>query len=223
MGLLLWVVLSYSGWAATVKWNVLTGPGWAYDFEERRYKGCVTTSGAISMATGDPVYPLLCLFGNQPMAGQIGISAQETSMLEFGDNWIRVNKGDLVDASTTLHADSYFLHGVSDPVSGEYDIHADETVLGTFESTFRFYLGFATTVNFEENWDGTFDQHAYFGWAQFEWNNGTLSLVDSAINTEGGGIYAGTDRVTAVPEPSSGLLFCVGIAFLLHRRKLRKP
>ncbi len=212
--------LAVSGQAATVEWGILTGPDWQYDSGERHWRGLVTAPENCRMSTGDVICPWLSLIGNRSADNaRIVLSAEETSVLEYGDNWVRMNEGDLVDA-TIQDADTFFLHGIADPVSGAYDVHSDYTIEGMFASSFQFYLGFATSVCIEKfDESGMFDQHIYYGWAQFEWKNGVLSLVNSAINLEGGGIYAGTDRTTPVPEPSTAMLALAGLALLIKRRR----
>ena len=97
--------------------------------------------------------------------------------------------------------------------------HADEAIEVAFTPTVRFYLGFATSVWGDNEETGALERSVYYGWAQFEWSRGTLSLLNSAINTEGGGIYVGTDRTTPVPEPTSAALAIAGLGLLICRRK----
>ncbi len=59
----------------------------------------------------------------------------------------------------------------------------------------------------------------FFGFLALMVARGTISLVNSELNTEGGGIYVGTDRTTAVPEPASGALALLGALPLLRRRR----
>ena len=214
-----WTVV---GQAATVEWGGLTGPNWHYDSTERHWSGIVTVPENYRVSTGDTICPWLSLIGNQSAdKARIVLSAEENGVLEYGDNWVRMNEGDLVDKTTTQNADTYFIHAISDPVSGACDIHADDIIECPIDASFRFYLGFATSVCIEKyDETGMFDQRIYYGWAQFEWGNGSLSLVNSAINSEGGGIYVGTDRTTPVPEPSSAAFAVLGVALLLRRRRL---
>ena len=60
----------------------------------------------------------------------------------------------------------------------------------------------------------------YYGWAALLWDGMELTLVDSAAETTGAGIYAGT--YDAIPEPTSAGLLLVGIAAALLRRKARR-
>ncbi len=61
----------------------------------------------------------------------------------------------------------------------------------------------------------------FFGFLALMVARGTISLVNSALNTEGGGIYVGTDRTTAVPEPTTAGLLLAGALLLLPRRRAR--
>ena len=79
-----------------------------------------------------------------------------------------------------------------------------------------FYLGFYTGYN-------PWDSHGHytgiysnpvFGWGEFVNTEGVISMLNSALEIEGGGIYAGTENFVGVPEPSmfafmglGGLLF----------------
>ena len=56
-----------------------------------------------------------------------------------------------------------------------------------------------------------------YGWASLLWDGTELTLVDSAAETTGVGIYAGT--YDAIPEPSAAGLLLVGIAAALLRRR----
>ena len=59
----------------------------------------------------------------------------------------------------------------------------------------------------------------YYGWLEFGYDGTNIYLVNSAMETTGQGIYAGTGIV--IPEPSTVLLAIVGLAVLgLRRRKV---
>ena len=62
-----------------------------------------------------------------------------------------------------------------------------------------------------------------FGWASFTYDGATLSLVDSAGEDAGVGIIAGQHQV--VPEPSTVLLFGIGVlgVWMLRRSKKLSP
>ncbi len=78
-----------------------------------------------------------------------------------------------------------------------------------------FYLGFWLDADWSGTPSGTTD---IYGWAALLWDGTELTLVDSAAETTGVGIYAGT--YDAIPEPSTAGLLLVGIAaFVLRRRR----
>ena len=57
----------------------------------------------------------------------------------------------------------------------------------------------------------------YYGWIEFGYNGTDVFIVNSALETTGLGIFAGTGNV--VPEPSSVLLALSGFSLLLLRRR----
>ena len=61
---------------------------------------------------------------------------------------------------------------------------------------------------------------AIYGWASLVWDGTELRLTDSAYETTGVGIYAGTYE--AIPEPTTVCLLAVGCASLLLRRLARQ-
>ena len=67
--------------------------------------------------------------------------------------------------------------------------------------------------------DGDPLHEATYGWASLVWNGTALRLTDSAYETTGVGIYAGT--YTAIPEPSAEGLIAAGLSALALRRKRR--
>jgi hypothetical protein len=61
-----------------------------------------------------------------------------------------------------------------------------------------------------------------FGWARLVNNNGAIQLLDSALAYKAGGIYAGTQNLIPVPEPSTLGLITLGALLLGWRlRKTR--
>lgn len=49
-----------------------------------------------------------------------------------------------------------------------------------------------------------------FGWAKLVNNQGVIQMLDSALEYGGGGIYAGTQNIIPVPEPSTLVLGTLG-------------
>jgi hypothetical protein len=60
-----------------------------------------------------------------------------------------------------------------------------------------------------------------FGWARLVNNQGVIQLLDSALEYQGGGIYAGTQTIIPVPEPSAFVFIVLGAACLLMFRRRR--
>jgi hypothetical protein len=76
-----------------------------------------------------------------------------------------------------------------------------------------FYLGFWV--------EGVLDYSDTYGWASLVWNGTSLTLLDSAMETTGVGLYAGT--YTPVPEPATAGLAWIGLAACVLRRTRRFP
>lgn len=89
-----------------------------------------------------------------------------------------------------------------------------------FANGSSFYLGFYTGNSFAVN--GVYAD-PLFAWGRFRNNNGTIQLLDSALEYGGGGIIAGTQTILPVPEPSLVVLVAVGAcAFgILRWRRLQ--
>lgn len=58
-----------------------------------------------------------------------------------------------------------------------------------------------------------------FGWAELENVNGVIRVLDYAVEYQGGGIFAGTQNIIPVPEPSTLGLLALGCLFLTIRRR----
>lgn len=174
----------------------------------------------IAVASGEHVYPnaviSLAISGNNTAT----ITADPNDIVTaYGDSWVLVEEGELVDASTTRNLDAYFLHGWIDGQEDDWDLRADAPIVLPARRSDRFYLGFASASSAAEKAYPQYDwSDVYYGWALFEYSYGRLTLVDSALNIEGGGIYAGTSITVPIPEPSSCALAVLGVVALLRRR-----
>ena len=88
-----------------------------------------------------------------------------------------------------------------------------------FQSGIPFYVGLYTGNQSFAPPNGIYGD-PLFGWAKLVNNQGTIQLLDSAIEYGGGGIYAGTQNIIPVPEPSGLAVFGVGTLFLgFYRRR----
>jgi hypothetical protein len=84
-----------------------------------------------------------------------------------------------------------------------------------------FYLGFYTGYN---PWDSHLNytgiySNPVFGWGEFVNHQGVIQMLDSGLEIEGAGIYAGTQNIIAIPEPSAYALFCIGVLLIGSRTK----
>ena len=88
-----------------------------------------------------------------------------------------------------------------------------------------FYLGLYSGYNPYVVTNGTsvytgIYERPVFGWGLFVNNQGVIQMLDSALEIEGGGIYAGTQTIISIPEPSVlGLSALGGILFYLRFRR----
>jgi hypothetical protein len=81
-----------------------------------------------------------------------------------------------------------------------------------------FYLGFYTGYNPQ----GGVYSNPVFGWGKFVNNAGAIQMLDSALEIEGGGIFAGTQTIIPVPEPSTFALATLGGLLLAWQYSLKK-
>ena len=201
--------------AASVAWGILS----MNDATETQPGSLMPVEGSpISVASGEFVYPNAMITLSKTGVNKVTITADPNAIVAaYGDSWVLVEEGELVDESTTRNADSYFLHGWIDGQEDDWDLRADVPVVLPARSSNRFYLGFATASSESHpQYDWT---DVYYGWALFEYSGGRLSLVDSALNVDGGGIYAGTAVTVPIPEPAAGALAALGAVALLRRRR----
>ena len=91
-----------------------------------------------------------------------------------------------------------------------------------FRNGIPFYLGFYTGYNPYDshgNYTGIYT-NPLFGWGEFVNNQGVIQMLGSALEYQGGGIYAGTQTIIPIPEPSTLALGAL-IAFLFGFRRWR--
>ena len=116
-----------------------------------------------------------------------------------------------------------FLVSPNDPVSLQPILANSYTEL-TFPNSYflspgdPFYVGLYTGATFPQN--GVYND-PLFGWAELVNNNGTIQLLNGALEYGGGGIYAGTLTIIPIPEPSPMALLALS-ALLFLGLKYRK-
>lgn len=59
------------------------------------------------------------------------------------------------------------------------------------------------------------------GWVELVNNQGVIQMLGGALEFQGGGIYAGTQNIIPVPEPSTFGLLALGCLFFIARRNER--
>jgi len=119
-----------------------------------------------------------------------------------------------------------FLVSPNDPISLQPILSMNYTELtypnnNVFNVGTPFYLGFFTGNQSFAPPNGIYSD-PLFGWAELENVNGTIQVLNSALEYQGGGIIAATQTILPVPEPGTwGLLLC-GAALLGVGRWKRK-
>jgi hypothetical protein len=111
-----------------------------------------------------------------------------------------------------------FLVSPNDPVSFQ-QIQANAYTELTFPNSYIFHDGTPVYVGlYTGNQPYALPNGIYtdplFGWAELENVGGVIQLIDGAIEYQGGGIYAGTQNIVPVPEPSSMSLFSICVMYL---------
>ena len=127
----------------------------------------------------------------------------------IGHVWYSVTQGTAID-SAFASTEPAFVNAFTGDLSGRVQLALGQT----------FLLGFWLDANGNGN-PGSGDR---FGWARLTYNSSGLSLVNSAIESTGTGIIAGT--TTVVPEPSIFSLFLFALIPILYiglRRVLDAP
>lgn len=115
-----------------------------------------------------------------------------------------------------------FIVSANDPISLQPIIMGRYTEM-TYPNTYvfsvgeTFYLGFYTGFAIPQNGD---NKDAMFGWGEFANINGTITMLDSALEYGGGGIVAGTQTILPVPESGTMVLTFLGGLLLVWSRRV---
>jgi hypothetical protein len=86
-----------------------------------------------------------------------------------------------------------------------------------FASGVPFYLALYTGNVTQYPANGIYSD-PLFGWVELVNNQGVIQMVDSALEYQGGGIYAGTENIIPIPEPGEFALAALGVLLLGFRR-----
>ena len=142
--------------------------------------------------------------------------------------------------TNTFHFDLYLDEGVRvflvnsnqpislQPILSQSYLELAYQTNSVFTNGRPFYLGLYTGFNPYIVTNGTsvytgIYERPVFGWGRFVNNQGAIQMLDSALEIEGGGIYAGTQTIIATPEPSAWALSALGgLFFACHQwRRVR--
>ena len=116
--------------------------------------------------------------------------------------WFPVQYGELIDIDSLDTADPLAIINIHQIEFGSIQLNTNDP----------FYLGFC--VGYPQ-WD-----YADYGWVELLFNGESVSVLASATERTGLGIYAGTG--TAIPEPSAIGLLSIGALGLAWKRRTRK-
>jgi hypothetical protein len=119
-----------------------------------------------------------------------------------------------------------FLVSENDPISLQPILSQSFTELlypnsYVFANGVPFYLGLYTGNVQQAPQDGIYSD-PLFGWVELVNNQGVIQMLDSALEYQGGGIYAGTQIIIPTPEPSGLALGALGTMLLGFHRWRRK-
>jgi len=115
-----------------------------------------------------------------------------------------------------------FLVSPNDPISLQPILSQNYTELlypnnYVFANGVPFYLGLYTGNVQQAPQDGIYSD-PLFGWVELVNNAGVIQMLDSALEYQGGGIYAGTQTFIPVPEPGALAFGALGGLLLGFRR-----
>ena len=113
--------------------------------------------------------------------------------------WFPVQYGELIDFDSLNPDDPLAIINTSQIEFGSIQLNYDEP----------YYLGFC--VGYPQ-WD-----YADYGWVEFLFDGDVVSVLSSATERTGLGIYAGTGM--AIPEPATAGLLILGASVLAWRRR----
>ena len=192
--LVLWLTCHATSWGVpVVQWNTVSCNyvgEYFYFYTEMASFGYVG-AGIMGPATVD--------------TGGGGITlAAENGTVGVSHSWFPVLYGSLVDDAAWRNAPDYLANIYESYELGSIHLNEGESI----------YLGIQLgSMEF-------FPNQVEYGWVELLYDGAAISLVSSATERTGLGIYAGTG--TAVPEPTTGGFMLVGALGLIWRRHVRK-
>lgn len=187
------VLMTFSNAVAlpVVEWGTVTGSGTHFSTFLR------TELGYGASLTCYPTW------GNEDGVNYVELHANDGT-LGISHQWFEVTYGELIDASTAANSDALARIITAQPVE-----------LGSL----RVYEGYPCYMGFQLGGYAASDYTVEFGWAELSYDGSVVTLVSSASERTGLGIYAGTGM--AIPEPATVGLLLVGALGMAWRK--RKP
>lgn len=190
------LISAFKAFSASVQWGVVTideFSGWGiYDCDHALYVSAEGVTGG----------NLAGYKTTSQSATHVILSGQNwATTASYGHMWRQLYFGDAVDQDSVMgNFDDYFFcfwGGYWDDEFSDLSIELNQAV----------YLGFFVEGD---------AANALFGWVELGFDGSSVYVVNSAMETTGVGIYAGT--YTPVPEPATDALALAGVAALAASR-----
>lgn len=146
-------------------------------------------------------------------ANSATLTPTDAALLVGRWNWVLAEMGEIACEATTRNLDRYFIHNGSDALPSV----EGEPVTATRGSSV-YLMVMAELIPEDTPWQDTSSLPPYFyGWVELQvGQDGVVRLASSALDLDGGPMIVGGGSAT--PEPSSAMLFVLGVGFLLMKR-----
>ena len=196
--------------ASSIQWGVITYlPNSKVDWSEE--EGWITFSSFEGIPKQGALNRFEVCFLLELSSLGATLSRGGTMLLGYDSSlWRVVDEGDFISYDTMFTGqDDYFSNDWKAGPWSDVFIRTDETVILAF---------MAGNIFWEyENGGAEAEKWYRYGWVELGYNGTDIYIVNSAMETTGLGIYAGTGSV--IPEPATALLALSGLALLWRRRR----
>ncbi len=201
----MFMVLSLNG--ASMNWTVLLPDGYGVEMDAN---GTISSQieGGVRGSDGASALVLGMFFTHGDSSGtRLKAYDYSKTAAPVNTKWLLAVYGDILGEDTLSS-----FKGVELCDYGDCGVGGD-----LIENPSSFYLAFVA-----EDWDDYVSKvdnpHVWYGWANVAIkSNGALDVLSSGVNLDGGAVVIGGG--VPIPEPSTGMLLLVGLAFAgLSRR-----